>query len=102
MVPRSQNHAYSDGGSVLWVDGDRVFRRGWGPRRAMSCRTRRLVAARSGQGAAGEAATGAVALSDSSGFLISTILSLQTFAVVPRPCQTFLDEKSGSGRSDGR
>jgi hypothetical protein len=31
MVPRSQNHAYSDGGSVLWVDGERVFRRGWGP-----------------------------------------------------------------------
>jgi hypothetical protein len=52
-------------------------------------------------GAESQATTATLALSDSSGLLISTILSLPTFAVVPRPCQTFLDEKSGSGRSDG-
>jgi hypothetical protein len=32
MVPNSLNGAYSGGGSeVLWEDGERVFRRGWGP-----------------------------------------------------------------------
>src|SRR6516164_7997226 len=31
MVPHSLDGAYSEGGSqVLWEDGERIFRRGWG------------------------------------------------------------------------
>jgi hypothetical protein len=29
MVPHSQNRTYLGGGSVLWVDGERIFRRDW-------------------------------------------------------------------------